>query len=43
MIVSKFDVLEAEWLLLRDVTIVRDTSAASSPQRLTIGNPNEAG
>ena len=48
IIVSKFVVLEAEWLLRRAVTIVMDTSAPSSPQTsmiqnvCMIGNPNEA-
>ena len=47
--VSKFAVMEAEWLLRRAVTIVRDTSATSSSHILMIqsvrmiGNPSEAG
>ena len=45
---SRYAVLEAEWLLPRAVTIVRNTSATSSSQSLMkqsvciIGNPNEA-
>ena len=46
---SKFAVLEAEWLRQRAVTIARDTSATSFSQCLLIqgvrmiGNPSEAG
>ena len=49
IILSKCDVLDAEWLLQRNVTIVMDTSATSSSQSLmtqsvcVIGNPSEAG
>ena len=48
IILSKFTVLEAEWLLRQAVTIVRDISATSSSHSLMIQsvcmirNPSEA-
>ena len=48
IILTKFTMLEAEWLLRRAVTIVRDTSVTSSSESLIIqsvcmiGNPSES-